>query len=226
MKIKLNGFQNDINLFDGTISIIEIENVKYYNKLIQSINEKINGYENEEIILLSDDEQILKFEKEVMLIIDLYNIEFNSKKIIGKIYDLVASNLKNKQSDEFIEIVNKLRHYVDLELMDLPFNFQIKENIEMEEILKLFSVKIESLEYTTLIEKIELLIDLVSNLNLAKILVIPNLKLYLDEKEMIEIYKYSMYNEVKLVLIERNCSSKLQYEQILHIDENFDDYIY
>lgn len=226
MKIRLNSFQNDINLFDGTVSVIEIENAKYYNKLIQNINDNINGYETNEILLLSDNDEILKLEKEAMLVIDLYNIDFNSKKIISKIYSLIATNIKNKQTDELSEIISKLRHFIDLELIDLPFNFQLKDNIEIKEILKTFSVKIENTEYPTLIEKIELLIDIVSTLQICKIIIIPNLKLYLDAKELIEIYKYSMYNEIKLVLIERNSTSKLQYEQTLHIDANFDDYIY
>lgn len=39
---------------------------------------------------------------------------------------------------------------------------------------------------------------------------IPNLKIYLDEKELIEIYKYSLYNNVKLLILENN-----RYEGLL-----------
>ena len=226
MKLRLNNFQNDISLFDGTISIIEIKNVKYYSKLIQSINDKINGYETDEIILLSDSDELLKFEKEVMMVIDLYNVDFNSKKIITKIYSSIANNIKGLQNNDFEEIIRKLRHYIDLELIEMPFEFQLKENIEIEEILKVFSIKLEPLSYQTVFEKLELLIDIISNLKLASILILPNLKLYLSTEELIEIYKYSMYNEIKLVLIERKNDSKLKYEQTLCIDENFDDYIY
>ena len=54
-------------------------------------------------------------------------------------------------------------------------------------------------------------------------MVIPNLKLYLSEEELIELYKYSLYNEIKLFLIEKDYTGKLKYEKILLIDENFDD---
>lgn len=226
MKIRLNNFQNDINLFDGLVTIIEIRNSKYYAKLIQSINDQINGYENNEIILLSENDELLQLEKEVMLVIDLYNIDFNSKKILTKIYSTIAANVKNAQNHEIKDILCKLRHCLDLELMELPFDFHLKEFVEIEDLLKIFSVKIEDLTCQTILERLELLIDIISTLNLAKILVIPNLKLYLDEKELVEIYKYSMYNELKLILIERNCESKLSYEQVMCIDENFDDYIY
>lgn len=226
MKIRLNNFQNDIYLFDGTVTIIEIHNAKYFSKLIQNINDKINGYESDEIILLSENDELLKFEKETMLIIDFYNIDFNSKKILAKIYSNISENIKNKQSSEFEILLNNLRHYIDMELIDFPFDFELKETISIEDILKVFSLKIENLSYQTNLERIELLIDIISTLKLAKILILPNLKLYFDEKELIEIYKYSMYNEIKLVLLERVCESKLKYEQILCIDENFDDYMY
>lgn len=226
MKLRLNNFQNDIDLLDGTINIIEVHNVKYYAKLIQSINDKINGYETNEILLLTDSEEVMKFEKEVIMVIDLYNIDYNSKKIISKIYDLISVEIKNSQENDLEEILVKLRHYVDMKLMELPFEFQIKEDIDVEEILKLFSVKIEDTTYQTIFEKIEVLIDIIANLKIAKVLIMPNLKLYLTDKELIELYKYSMYNEIKLVLIERKCNEKLKYEQIMCIDESFDDYIY
>ena len=49
--------------------------------------------------------------------------------------------------------------------------------------------------------------------------------MYLSEKELIELYKYSLYNNVKLLLIEKNFTQKLEYEHILAINEEFDDYI-
>lgn len=226
MKLRISNFQNDINLFDGIVSIVEIHNVKYFSKFIQNLNDAINGLESNEIILLSDDNKRLKLEREALLLIDLYNIDFNSKKIISKIYEFVSNNIKNSQDEKILNHLNVLRHYIDLELTDLPFEFQMKEVLNVEEILKLFSVKIDCMNYQTVFEKLQLLIELMANLKLASILIIPNLKQFLTEEELVEIYKYSMYNEMRLVLIERKCDQKLQYEQIMCIDENFDDYIY
>ena len=58
---------------------------------------------------------------------------------------------------------------------------------------------------------------------MASVLVIPNMKAYLSDEEIVEIYKYSLYNNVTLLSIENDFLSKLEYENILLIDENFDE---
>ena len=50
------------------------------------------------------------------------------------------------------------------------------------------------------------------------------MKLFLTDEEVVEVYKYSLYNNVNLLIIERNDRKKLKYEKKLVIDENFYDY--
>ena len=69
------------------------------------------------------------------------------------------------------------------------------------------------------------MIDIISTLKVADILIIPNLKLFLSNEELVELYKYSLYNNVKLLLIERNNEEQLKYEKNIIIDENFCDFI-
>ena len=64
-------------------------------------------------------------------------------------------------------------------------------------LLKLFNLKINNLNYTNILERIEMLIDLLFVLNISQILAIPNLKKYLLE-ELVELYKYSLYNNIKI----------------------------
>ena len=47
--------------------------------------------------------------------------------------------------------------------------------------------------------------------------------MYLDDEELVELYKYSLYNEINLLLIEKDIYNRLQYEKVMLIDENFDD---
>lgn len=49
--------------------------------------------------------------------------------------------------------------------------------------------------------------------------------MYLTYKELLELYKYSLYNNVKLLLIEKDFKPKIEYEHIMFIDEDFKDYI-
>ena len=225
MKIRINGLENEIELYDNRINVIEIKNTRYFSNVIGILNDKINGLESSEIFLLDSNNEKLKINKECHLVLDLFNIEYNSKNILNKIYEQIERNVNNNQDYEIENLLLKMRNYLIQEINELPFEFVMKNEIEVSEILKLFNLKIDKENYQTILEKVEILIDILATLGVAKILIIPNLKLYLSEEELVELYKYSMYNDIKLILIERTNLNKLEYEQTITIDENFYDYI-
>lgn len=225
MKLKINGFANELKFYDDKINILCIKNTKCFTNIIQKINNKIEGIENEEIFLLDDMNEELKMQKEVLMIIDLFNIDFNSKKILGKLYDKISDSIENSDSTKIQNMLIEIRKSIIDEINEFPFEFTMSDNIDIVNMLKLYDLKIDKLAYESILEKIEFLIDLNTTLNIFSIIVIPNLKIYLSQKELIELYKYSLYNNVKLLLIEKNIDNKLEYEQVLVIDESFDDYI-
>ena len=225
MKLKINGFDNEIIFNDENINILEIKDSKCFTHIIKILNEKINGIESNEIFLLDNNENELNMGKEMYMIFDLFNIDYNSKKIISKIYEIISENIKKNQDYEIENETIKLRNYIIQEINELPFEFVIKRELEISEILKLYNLKIDPINYASILERAELLIDIISTLQIAKILVLPNLKTYLSEDELVALYKYSLYNNVKLLLIERYNTKKLEYEKTILIDETFDEEI-
>lgn len=223
MKLRINGFENELNLGNGKVNIVQIENSKLFTHIIDVLNDKINGIDNNEIFLFDEKNEELNISKEMIIVFDMFNIDFNTKKIIGKIYDIISNNIK-ENSDELIEKINfNIRKKLINELNDLPFNFDVKETIDVLDLLKIYNVKIDFKMYSNILEKVELLIDIISNLRIATVLIIPNLKSYFSEKELLELYKYSLYNEISLISIERRKYRKLKYEQILYIDNEYDE---
>lgn len=225
MKLKINGFANELKFYDDKINILCIKDTKCFTNIIQKINYKIEGMENEEIFLLDDMNDEIKMQKEVLMIIDLFNIDFNSKKILGKLYDKISESIENSDSTKIQNMLIEIRKSIIDEINEFPFEFTMSDNIDIVNMLKLYNLKIDKLAYESILEKIEFLIDLNTTLNIFSIIVIPNLKIYLSHEELIELYKYSLYNNVKLLLIEKDIDTKLEYEQVLVIDESFDDYI-
>ena len=71
------------------MSILQIEEPKcFYN--YRCDKSKINGYENNEIFLLDEEDREIKIDKNMYIALDLFNIDYNSKKIINKMYDIIA----------------------------------------------------------------------------------------------------------------------------------------
>lgn len=188
MKIRIIGLENEIDLSsDEIVNVIVIKDVNYFSNIIKIINDSMNGIETNEIFLLGDDEEEFKINKECYLLLDLFNIDYNSKKVLTKIYDYIEDNVKNNQDYEIERLVLKIRNYLIQEINELPFEFTMKSELEITEILKLFSLKIDDENYQTILEKVEILIDILSTLGISKILIIPNLKLYLNDDELVSI---------------------------------------
>ena len=225
MKLKINGFENEIQFDDEHINVLTINNSKCFSHIIGILNDKINGIDSNEIFLLDEKNQEIKMDKKVYIVLDIFNIDYNSRKVLNKIYDIIAENIEKNQDYEVEKMVMELRNYIIQEINELPFEFVMKSELEIPEILKLYNLKIDDVNYTSILEKVEILIDIISTLKVADILIIPNLKLFLSNEELIELYKYSLYNNVKLLLIERNNEKQLKYEKNIIIDENFCDFI-
>lgn len=224
MKLRINGFENEFYFDDSHVNVLVIENTKCYRNIIGIINDKINGTENNEIFLLDEDEEEIDF-KNVILVLDLFNIEYNSKKILNKIYDIIENRIENNQDLEIEELMIKLRDKIIEEANELNFEFTMKDEFDIKDVLKLCSLKIDTNAYNTILEKTEFLIDLISTLEIADLLVIPNLKSFLDEDELNLLYKYALYNNINLLDIEIKNGKLLKYEKEWLIDENYCDRI-
>ena len=58
-----------------------------------------------------------------------------------------------------------------------------------------------------------------------KIICFVNLKSYFDNAELIELYKYAIYNKVAILLVESSMQDvALDYERKLIIDNEFDEF--
>lgn len=216
--------ENKIVFEEGKINVLEIYNKKLFYNLITILNENDNGQEDNQIVLFEDGIRV-SIEKNVFVLTDMFNVDFNSKKITNKLYNLLAENIKNRQDNELENISLELRNYLIEEINELPFEFNMKSELELSDLLKAFDLKIDTMCYTSVVEKIEFFIAIISILKIATILVIPNLKTYLDDDELLEIYKYSIYNNVKLLVIESKSSDELlKYETKNIIDEEFDEF--
>lgn len=166
----------------------------------------------------------MKMSKEMYMIFDLFNIDYNNKKVVTKLYEIIAENVKNSEEYALEDLSLKMRNYLIQEINELPFEFIMKDEIHTIDLLKIFNLKVDDANYTTIMERLELVINLITTLKLATVLILPNLKMYLKEEDLLELYKYSLYNNVKLLLIERGISqNKLKYEEIYQIDNQFEE---
>ena len=119
----------------------------------------------------------------------------------------------NRLIDTFLKILNK---------SDLPL--QIMEEITIENIIK--NLKLSISPKNDLLNNLLLLIELERILKTNNLLIFINLKQYLSDEELNELYKYALYNSVNLLMIDSQCYKNTnEYEKKLIIDSNLDEFV-
>lgn len=224
MKIRIQGFENEIVFDDESVNIIQTNN----KILFQNIMEKIFQSTKEstlEIQLISNENETLKFQDNVFFVTDLYNLNINTKAVTSKISEYISESFMLDESTKIERNIHDIEEIVLEKLCDLSFEVTIKNEIEIPDIVKLLGIKINTEEYVNILNRLELLISILARFTEVKILIIANLKNILNNEQIIEFYKMSLYNGINILLIESEQHEKLKYEKILEIDENFNDFI-
>ena len=225
MKIKIKGFENELKLnADDKCYSIQIENKKLYQSIL---SECMNEDDEKQLILIDNKENCCEIEKHILFKSDPYNEEVNNKKILTKIYEMISKSI-----NENIELTTKIdtnlykiREIIINEANELPIEFEALDDIKTTDILNLFKLKIDTKSYITIVDRINLMIEIMSITKSDLILCFFNLKSILEKEQILEIEKYALYHNIKLLLIEPNLYDNIENEITLQINKNFEDEI-
>lgn len=203
MKIKIDYLENMLILRDDKVLCIEIENKNYFYRIVSSLNSLMNSETTEEITVYDVNDKELNLINKAKIFIDFFNFEFDSKKYTNDINKYIINELDETDKTNLLKSYNKLieTFLKILNKSDLPL--QILEEITPENIIK----------------NLKLTINPKNNL-------LDNLIQYLTVQELIELYKYAIYNKVKIILIDSQCyGATFNYENKLIIDSNLDEFM-
>lgn len=224
MKININYIDNIIEIIDDKIMSIEIENKNYFYRLVSDLYSIINSEIVEDITFYDHNNNELNINNKIKIFVNFFNFEFDSKKYTNDInkyiINIMDENDKmlllksyNKLIDSFLKILNK---------SELPLN--ILEEITIDTIIK--NLKLTINPKNSLLDNLLLVIELEKTLKTYNLLVFVNLKQYLSNQELIELYKYAIYNNIKILLIDsQSFGGTLKYENKLIIDSNLDEFM-
>lgn len=203
MKLIFKYLDTNISFENNFINCIYVENKHYFcrivNDLVLTQNKNITNQ-----IFLFDNNCEINMSGNISVYIDLFNIDFNSKKILTHIYDLIEKDIDDVTRDK-INSLNKKFSSLFTNLFynyDLPFS--IDSECDLKKLMKNLNLLIVSKE--TLFENLLLLIDIEVIFKFNKFLVFVNLEDYLTKTELEEFLKYCNSYEIKILLINNEVS--------------------
>lgn len=219
MRIVHQILEESINFEENIINVLIIENQNLFSKLIEEMLNQIKGEEGRYILSINDEkEELPKF---LELIIDPFSLDFNNKKIVSKLYKNIKEIAIGEENFfNTAELTTNIIKYLEKLFEDIDFPIAYSSEMDIEQLLKIFSVKFD-VDYQNILEKLVEYITLMDNLEKNQLYVFVNLKTYLTDEEIGEFYKFIFYNKINVLLIENfKRGENLKEEKIYLIDKD------
>lgn len=222
MIMKFDYLDNKIIINKEYVHTIEIENKKMLCRILSDIY--LTETNNSNNLHFYDDEyNEINVSKNIKIVSDYFKIEDYLKKYTNDFIKLLLQSLEDKELNEMnilykknIKLLEKLIIHNDLPL-------EIEEQT-FDALLKGIKIKIKN--YDNLLDNLFLIVNIEKILNNNNILIFVGLNQYFTKEELKEFYKYVVYNEQKVVIINyktEGLSSK--FEKKLIIDENLEEFM-
>ncbi len=180
-----------------------------------------------EPFILLEDEKELKPSKNIEVVTDIISLDINNKKFItAAIESLNRFCLADEMLNAEIEKLHQKLYNQIIDLMnELSSDFCISANWNLAKYLKAYEFSVQINSFDGMFEKLMTYIQLMAEFMQGKTICFINLKSYFDNAELVELYKYAIYNKVTILLVESSVQNDtLDYERKLIIDNEFDEF--
>ena len=190
-----------------------IESPASFSKYVRDLYEIMQ--DNEGKFTLSDENEIIDFQKYAELIIDPFLLDFHNRQIQKKLY---AELQKLAVGSEFYLQTQELKSQIQKYFIDLEYasgyDLEIADEIDLPAIFKAVGIQLDGGNEETLFERIAIYIKIMAELLKKKLVILVNSRSYLTSDQIDQIAELCMYSEVGLLLIEnvqRDFSKKRNY---------------
>ena len=224
MKLIIKYIDNDIELKENEISAIEIENKRYFYRIVKDLYDIYDNELSKDNYMIDDNNKEINISNKIKIFIDYFNFKLDSKKYTNDITKYINKVLSEETKETLLNQYKKIINLYKKELNNIDLPLVLDTDLDIENITKLIKVSIDTNK--ELINNLFTLIDLENIFQTKNILVFINLKQYLSKEEIEELYKYSIYNRITLLLIDsQSYGTTLTNERKLIIDENLDEFM-
>lgn len=170
MRIKIEYFDNQIEINNECINVIEIENKKSFYRLVSDLYSIIENNYPDSIICFDKDGNELNLSDKLKIYVDFFNFNFDSKKYNNDIMKYLNENISDVDKDILLKQYNKFisSYYKVLNDIDIPLSINNDTNID--NIVKTLKLFIET--KSDLLDNLLLLIDIEKNLSMKNVLIL------------------------------------------------------
>ncbi|MCJ0596250.1 type II-A CRISPR-associated protein Csn2, partial [Enterococcus cecorum] len=156
---------------------------------------------NEGKFVLSDENEILSFKKDMSLILSPLEIDYNDKKFINELFKEIKDIVQSGELyEEYVFVKSELVKLMERISESIDYPLQYSEDLEVSSLLKMMQVKFD-FQDTNYFERLITFVQLSQRLLRKKLLIFVNLSSFLSENQLVELEKIAKYEQIKILLI-------------------------
>lgn len=203
---------------ENQVQVAVVENQEYFSRLLENLYRQSTGGEGK--FIFSEGDKILSLEKQAEIIWNPFSIDMNNKKILGKLYHELQTISLEESYDAIGNLNAEIIRYLDAISEKVAYPIRFGMDLNLMDLYKLYGVQLETDGSSTL-EKLMDYIKIMSSLCGIHMMIFVNLKDYLSENQIKELYKTAFYYKMNLLLIEAHQRETLPDECTQLIDQEF-----
>ena len=202
MKINVNYIDNELIVEENKILNIEIYNKKFFYRFIKDLNLIENGNAIEEISAFNKQNEEITLTNKIEILSDFLDFDLYNKKYSSDFQKYIVKNSEEKNIDKIVKEYSKVYDSIlnIVNLIDIPIT--IKNDFDFESIIKSFKFEVNF--FDNLLNNLIDLLEVKLNLSKEKIYVFINLKSYLSNEDLLELYKYIFAKNINSIFIDTN----------------------
>lgn len=206
----------ELELKENQVSILIIENISRRLSIINQLYRQVLGQEGTWILV--DGEKTYDIRKTCDIILEPFSLELNNRRVRAKLYEEIKETVNEDCYEAGLQIHSDICNYLETVLQKVPYPIQYDDSWDINNILKMYNVEILD-ENDNIYEKILDYIRMMNQICGIQIFIIINVKQFLTETQIVELYKITSYSKINIVLIEFNTSgNRLSQEDIYILD--------
>lgn len=214
MNLVTKYLENSLEIKSKTINTLVIEDTHYFSLFLKGLIESTE-IESDEFELI-EDYKTVDMTKYVEVIFDIFNLEANSANILKKMYAELEEDLNTQEVyTKKVELESIIANITDELIYRSRFSLKAGE-INYQNLFKAIEIEFDY-EKNSVLERLIEYIKVTSELLKTKVYIIVNLDSFISEEELVELEKFLLYNDVKVLALQNTIRREVKPSENLRI---------
>lgn len=217
MKLAYKNFSAVLETSSKNVAAVVVENSEMMYRFLVDLRKATEKTADE--IVISDDNRIIDFDKNVELIINFIQFEINQRTLLSKI---MASMEEISESNSYYNDSQQILSQIEKHIMEITIDFPcdiICEKLNMQSIIKAVGITLSD-DYSSLEEKLLAYMDLSRDFLNKKLFILVNVRGLIPYNRLQMLIDSALSREHEILLIDNMVYPKLKQENRLIIDED------